>query len=105
VRLRVSPVPPVASAPSALGSRALLRRAVIATLEFARWRQYEQYLGNPDPSGRNRTTYEFASQPRGTEATPVRPSTSNGRSVVGTLAIAAALLAAAAAAVVLWSRA
>ena len=106
IRLTVEPVPPLAllrPAPDVTG-RALLRRVTLALLGVARARQYDTYLGNPDPSGSNETIYLYRSAARPVQvATPVRSSRSHD-DLVRTLLAAAGLLAALAVGVVAWSR-
>ena len=106
VRLIVEPVPPLAllHPPPGLSGRALLERVTLALLGIARARQYDAYLGNPDPTGRNRTTYLYRStqRPAPVAAAAPTPVRSNGRS---TLLVVAALLAATALGLVAWSRA
>ena len=106
IRLTVEPVPPLAllgPAPGVTG-RALLRRVTLALLGVARARQYDTYLGNPDPSGRNETTYLYRSGARPVEvAAPARAAGSHN-DLVRTLLAAAGLLAALAVGVVAWSR-
>jgi hypothetical protein len=106
VRLTVEPVAPLAllHPPPGLSGRALLERVTLALLGVARARQFDTYLGNPDPTGRNRTTYIYRSAKRPVPtvaAAPVAPR----RSLTRTLGIAAALLGAAAVGLVVWSRA
>ena len=106
VRLKVTPVGPdrLLSEPTAGRSgRQLLVRAARASLTVARMRQYETFLGNPDPAGANRTTYLYR-----TAARPVLPPAAvvavSHRNWPATIAIAAGLLLAAAAALLVWSR-
>lgn len=58
INLRVLPVARVERVDAA-GGRALLRTAILATLTLARAHQYEEFLGNPDPTGGNRTVYAY----------------------------------------------
>jgi hypothetical protein len=101
VDLRVDPVLSI-PAPGAGSGRALLALATRAGLTFARARQYEAFLANPDPTGRTSTTYVFRT------AAPPAPvaaaHTPNGRSWQTDLLVAAGLLAALAAAAVVWAR-
>jgi hypothetical protein len=83
--------------------RRLLERASRATLTLARMRQYQTFLGNPDPSGANETTYAYrsASRPAPPAATiPYSPQ----RDWTTTIAVVIGLLAAAAGAAALWAR-
>lgn len=84
--------------------RALLARTIRASLELARARQYDAFLGNPDPGGSSATSYRYVS---GTRPTPVAEAPAAGHGGRGrqqTLLWAAATLAALAVAVVVWSR-
>jgi hypothetical protein len=106
VRLSVDPLPPVATVPPGLSDRALLRRAIEASFEYARWRQYEQFLGNPDPAGLNTTVYRYASgRPPAATAAPVTPRAATGRSMLATIALIGAGLLGLVAAVAVWARA
>jgi hypothetical protein len=106
VRLKVTPASPdrLLNGPTAgLSGRQLLVRATRASLTVARTRQYQTFLGNPDPAGANRTTYVYR-----TAARPVPPPVAvaplSHRSWTTTLAVAAGLLLAAAGALLVWSR-
>jgi hypothetical protein len=62
VRLKVTPLPPLELlTPKHETGRALLDRATRASLEFARSRQYDAFLGNPDPGGPTSTAYLYIS--------------------------------------------
>jgi hypothetical protein len=106
VRLTVTPTIPaqVLDAPTAgLTGRQLLQRAAHTSLTIARIRQFHTFLGNPDPTGPNRTVYTFRS------ATPPKPSVvavvqAPQRDWRTTIAVAAGLLLATAGALVAWSR-
>ena len=106
VRLKVTPASPdrLLNGPTAgLSGRQLLVRAARASLAVARVHQYQTFLGNPDPSGANRTTYVYR-----TVARPVPPPVAvvpgSHRNWTTTLAVAAGLLLAAAGALLVWSR-
>ncbi len=86
-----------------LSGRQLLARATKASLTIARIRQYETFLGNPDPSGANHTTYVYRSGTPPT-APPVAVVTAPKRNGASTIAVAAGLLLAAAGAAFAWSR-
>jgi hypothetical protein len=105
VHLTVEPVPPLAllRPPPGLSVRPLLRRVTLALLGLARARQYDTYLGNPDPTGRNRTTYVYHSARRAAPTVVAAP-VAHGRSLTRTLGIAVALLGAAAVGLVVWTR-
>jgi hypothetical protein len=102
IDLRVEPIERVEDVDAA-GGRALLRAAVRATLGLARARQFEEFLGNPDTAGDNRTVYAYRTT-KPPQAAPIADVGDHRRSwittalVVGT--IAAALLGSAA----LWAR-
>jgi hypothetical protein len=80
-----------------------LRRVSAAALDVARARQYSTYLGNPDPSGTNETTYTYRSA-----VPPVRvaapPASHSGGRTLRTLAAVAGVLAALALGAVIWAR-
>jgi hypothetical protein len=106
IRVTVEPVPPLAllrPAPGVRG-RALLHRVTLALLGVARARQYDTYLGNPDPSGSNQTTYLYRSAVRPARVAIPAPAGGSHDRVVGTLLAVAGLLAAVAVGVVAWSR-
>jgi hypothetical protein len=106
IQLTVEPVPPLAllrAAPGVTG-RALLRRVTLALLGVARARQYDTYLGNPDPSGSNETTYLYRSAARPTRVAAPTPARGSHDGLVGTFLAVAGLLAALAVGVVAWSR-
>jgi hypothetical protein len=104
VRLTARPVPPLALLrPPRLSGRALLERVTLAVLGIARARQYDTYLGNPDPTGRNRTTYVYRSAKQQRPVTAATPTPVRDHAV-RTLLVVAALLAAAALGVVVWAR-
>ncbi|MFL5954963.1 MAG: hypothetical protein ACJ76I_12750 [Gaiellaceae bacterium] len=89
---------------SRLSGRRLLALANRLTLQTARTRQYETFLGNPDPTGSNETTYLYRSAKR--PPPPVAAAgPPHGRSWATTLSIAAALALAAFLALVAWTRA
>jgi hypothetical protein len=102
VALRVEPLLTVGRPTAGLSGRRLLAFATHAGLTFARTRQYQSFLGNPDPTGRATTTYVYR-----TAAAPSRPpvaSTSSGRSWTTDLLVAAGLVAALAVGVVVWAK-
>ncbi len=106
VRLTVTAAVPerlLTSPTSGLSGRQLLERAARAALTLARMRQYETYLGNPDPSGSNRTTYVYRTAARPLPP-PVAVVVAPKRAWATTIAVAAGLLLAAAGALVVWSR-
>jgi hypothetical protein len=106
IRLTVRPLPPTELLAPAAGEpgRTLLGRAALASLEFARSRQYNAFLGNPDPVGATRTTYVYRSAARPVPAV-VKTSSGGGRSWLATTLVALGAVAALALATVAWSRA
>jgi len=106
VRLTVTPAVPerLLNDPTAGQSGLhLLERASRLSLTLARMRQYQTFLGNPDPSGSNETTYTYR-----TAARPAPPPVAivhvTQRDWTTTIAIAAGLLLAAAGGLFVWSR-
>jgi hypothetical protein len=88
---------------SGMSGRQLLDRATRAALTLARMRQYQTFLGNPDPTGSNETTYVYRTAARPTPP-PVAVVASAKRDWATTIAVAAALLLAAAGALLAWSK-
>jgi hypothetical protein len=106
VRLTVTPAVPrrlLDDPTSGLSGRQLLERASRASLTLARMRQYQTFLGNPDPSGSNETTYAYRTAARPAPP-PVAAVTAPGRDWATTIAVAAGLLVAVAGALVVWSK-
>jgi hypothetical protein len=105
IHLQARTSPPIAllRQPKKASGRLLLGRVSGALFDLARDRQYDTYLGNPDPAGDNETTYAYSSANRPPVATTTVRARS-GRSALQTLAIVAGLLAALAAGVVAWAR-
>ncbi len=106
VRLTVTPALPerlLNDSTAGLSGRQLLERAQRAALTLARMRQYQTYLGNPDPTGPNETTYVYRSAARPLPA-PVAAVAAPKRDWATTLAVAAGLLLATAGALVVWAR-
>jgi hypothetical protein len=106
LRLTVTPVSPVQlldKATDGVAGRELLERATRISLTLARMHQYEMFLGNPDPTGSNTTTYIYR-----TAARPAAPTvaavTAPKRDWATTIAVAAGLLLAAAGALFAWSK-
>ena len=68
-----------------------------------RLRQYQRFLGNPDPAGSSTTVYLYrtAAQPRIRVA---EQPVAHGRDWATTIAVAAGLLLAALAGLVVWAR-
>jgi hypothetical protein len=67
-------------------------------------RQYQSFLGNPDPTGPNETTYAFRSATPPSASPPVAAIAPAQRDWASTVAVAAGLLLAAAGALLAWSR-
>lgn len=107
IHLTVRPQPPLEllDPPPGESGRALFARATRASLEFARSRQYDTYLGNPDPAGPSSATYVYVTAERPQPvAVPASPP-SSGRDWARLLLIVAAALAGVALAAVAWSKA
>jgi hypothetical protein len=105
VRLEVTAQPPhelLTPGPADSG-RALLARATRASLEFARTRQYETFLGNPDVTGPSSTTYVYVSGRRAPMPT-VAVSRPGGHGWLRPLLVAIVALATAALAAVAWAK-
>ena len=102
IDLRVDPVERVEDV-AAVDGRGLLRAAIRSTLTFARVHQYEQFLGNPDPAGANRTVYVFrtASPPH---AAPIAAVGHHRRTWFTTVLVVGVLAAALVAGAAMWSR-
>jgi hypothetical protein len=106
VRLTVTPPAPqrLLDAPTAgLSGRQLLERVSRITLTLARGRQYQTFLGNPDPTGPNQTAYVYRTTTRPTPP-PVAVVHTLQRNWATTIAVAAGLLLAAAGALFAWSK-
>src|SRR5262249_31641043 len=90
-------LPPPAGATwsgTALPADALLQRLIDTRMELVRSDQYQGFLGNPDPLGRNSTVYVYATAaPR---AAPASAGSSGGgtSTLVVLLAVAGAIVAA-----------
>jgi hypothetical protein len=85
--------------------RALLERAIALELTYARQRQYDMYLANPDPTGPSSTSYVYrtASAP-GAEHQPQPPGGGDDNDVLWLVLAGIALLLAVPAAAVVWAR-
>ncbi len=101
IDLRLEPVERVGDV-NAEG-RGLLRAAIRQTLTFARARQYEEFLGNPDPAGASLTAYVYrtTSPPH---AAPIAAVGAHRSSWVTTVLIVGVIAAALVAGATLWSR-
>jgi hypothetical protein len=78
--------------------------AVRASLESARARQYDSFLGNPDPSGSSVSTFSYVSETRPAPAVAV-VSQEHGRGTVGIALWVFGGLAALAGGALAWARA
>lgn len=106
VRLTVTPASPerlLNAGTAGRSGRQLLERVARAALTLARIRQYQTFLGNPDPTGPSRTTYVYRSATRPAPP-PVAVVHAPQRGWVTTIAVAAGLLLAATAGLFAWSR-
>jgi hypothetical protein len=104
VRLLVSVLHPSPRPRPGLSGRALLAVAVQASLESARARQYDSFLGNPDPSGSSASTFSYVSATRPAPTVAVVPQ-EHGRGTLGVVLWAFGGLAALAGAAFAWARA
>ena len=102
IDLDVRPVAVVVPAPPGLDGRGLLEQANRTLLSLARVRQFESFLGNPDPTGHSETTYRYvsASRPR-----PTVVAQAHGNGALHAFAWAAAAVLAVAIGLVVWARA
>jgi len=103
VDLTVRAVAVVPRAAAGRSGRDLLATTTKTLLSLARVRQYQAFLGNPDPAGRSETTYRYVSAPRPRAAPAAEPS--HGRSLLHVLGLVAAAVLAAALALFAWARA
>jgi hypothetical protein len=104
VRLTVSVLHPSPHPGPGVSGRALLDVAVRASLESARARQYDSFLGNPDPSGSSVSTFSYVSETRPAPAVAV-VSQEHGRGTVGIALWVFGGLAALAGGALAWARA
>lgn len=103
VRLTVRPVRPAFPPAGALSARTLLGRVTTALLTLARVRQYDSFLGNPDPAGANATTYRYVSA-RGPRPVAAAEPAHRGLDWLRTAAIVAGAVVATGAAAAVWAR-
>ena len=96
LRIVVEPVP-AAAVPHA----ADLDAVATGYLRYARTLQYEQFLANPDPNGRSRTTYVFETETEAPAATPAPKNDGDDALPLPLLALGGTLLVGAL--VVLWA--
>jgi len=88
--------------PSAFDANAMTVLIMDTMWSVARLRQYDAYLGNPDPTGPARTAYRFSLAPE--QATVVTTTGTASGGPVRTLAGVAVALVVAVGGLVLWSR-
>lgn len=88
--------------PAAFDGRRMAALILDTMWRTARLRQYDAYLGNPDPTGPAHTTYRFELAPPPPATAPPPAPASGGR--LGTAAAAAVALLLVLGAVVAWSR-
>lgn len=103
IDLTVSPVAVLRLPPSGASGRAVLAAANRTLLALARVRQYEAFLGNPDPGGRSTTTYRYVSSTRPRPVAVPAPG-KHGGGLLHVLAWTAAAIVAAGLALVAWAR-
>ena len=101
VRLRVTVGDPSIVAPPGESGRVLLLRAERTVLTLARVRQYRTFLGNPDPTGANDTTYDYVS---GTRPTPTAAAAAPRSGSSHAWLVLVGLVAAAGLGVAAWAR-
>lgn len=102
VRLTATPLVDIGTRDVAkLGGRALLAYTMRTILTVARARQYDAFLGNPDPTGRSQTSYVYRTAER-TASPPTAVPRRSPRSY--TLVYLAAGVLALAAALAVWAR-
>jgi hypothetical protein len=83
VRLSVSVLRPAPRPPAGISGRELLDVAVRASLESARARQFDAFLGNPDPAGSSAATFTYVSGTRPAPAVAAAPGHQGGRGLLG----------------------
>ncbi len=103
IRISVRPQSRPLHVPTGATGRQLLAIAIRAALEAARVHQYQTFLGNPDPTGRNTTTYEYVSAERPVPAVAATPLPA-GRNWMRTIVVIAVLVGGTALGLAAWSR-
>jgi len=103
VDLRVTPVATVAVPAGTVSGRDLVHAVELAALSVARTRQYDTFLGNPDPTGRSETTYIYRTA---TKIAPARPAAvpSASHDWVRSALVFVAIAVAAVAGLAVWAR-
>ncbi len=104
IDLTVTPVSFFPKAAPRLSGRQTLALANRTLLSLARVRQYQAFLGNPDPGGRSETTYRYVSATR-PQATAAPEAVAHHGSLLRTALWIAAAVAVAIVAIVAWARA
>ncbi|HEX2267119.1 MAG TPA: hypothetical protein VHI97_02810 [Actinomycetota bacterium] len=90
--------------PSDSDGREMLSRLMETMWEVARVRQFDAYLGNPDPTGESDSTYLFRLSPRVAPPPTVAPPPPPSPGPIGIAAFGVAVLALLTGLGVLWSR-
>jgi hypothetical protein len=98
-KLRIVATPVVAAALPPASARTL-RAAVLGYLRYARTRQYQAFLANPDSRGPSSTTYVYETVERGAAAPEATPSDD---SALPTAVVVGALMLVGVGLVVLWA--
>jgi hypothetical protein len=88
---------------SRLPAAALLRKLIDTRMELVRSDQYQGFLANPDPLGRNRTSYVYETAAAAHSAPPAARSSGGGTSTLVVLLAVAGAIVAAGAGVVAWA--
>jgi len=101
--VRMLRAPELLSPPAGESGRALLSRTIRASLELARVRQYDTFLGNPDPAGVSQTTYRYVTGRRAATPAPA-VAHDDGRDWLTTFLWIAGTAVVLGAAAVVWSR-
>lgn len=102
IDLHVEAIERVAAVRNGDGRR-LLRAAIRATLTYARARQYDQYLGNPDPIGASQTVFVYRTT-NPPHAAPIASVGFHRRSWVTTALVVCAIAASLLAGAAVWAR-
>jgi hypothetical protein len=90
--------------PGAMDAQRMVRLMFDTMWRVARLRQFDAYLGNPDPTGAAQTTYRYVLAPPPQGLVTGRPPAPSSGGPVGTAAAAAVLVLLLLGAVVAWSR-